>query len=38
MLPGWRQVEGREIAAAAEDVGMVRVLGLDCPLDIFATE
>lgn len=34
-LPGWKPVEGAEIAAAAEDIGMVRILGLDCPLDIF---
>ena len=34
-LPGWRSVAGQEIAEAAEEVGMVRVLGLDCPLDIF---
>lgn len=34
-LPGWRRITGPEIAAAAEDVGMVRLLGLDCPLDIF---
>lgn len=34
-LPGWRRIAGSEIAAAAEEVGMVRVLGLDCPLDIF---
>jgi hypothetical protein len=34
-LPGWRQVTGPEIATAAGEVGMVRVLGLDCPLDIF---
>ena len=34
-LPGWRLVAGPEIAAAAEEIGMVRVLGLDCPLDIF---
>jgi hypothetical protein len=34
-LPGWREVAGQEIAAAAEDVGMVRILGLDCPLDVF---
>ncbi len=34
-LPGWRAVSGPEIAAAADEVGMVRVLGLDCPLDIF---
>lgn len=34
-LPGWREVAGPEIAAAAEDIGMVRILGLDCPLDVF---
>jgi hypothetical protein len=34
-LPGWRPVHGSDLAAAAEDVGMVRVLGLDCPLDVF---
>jgi hypothetical protein len=34
-LPGWRQVAGPRISAAAEKVGMVRILGLDCPLDIF---
>lgn len=34
-LPEWHQVRGPEIAIAAENVGMVRVQGLDCPLDIF---
>lgn len=34
-LPGWCKVEGPEIAVAAEQIGMLRVLGLDCPLDIF---
>lgn len=34
-LPGWRRITGREVATAAGDVGMVRLLGLDCPLDIF---
>ena len=34
-LPGWRQVLGPEIAIAAKEVGMVRIQGLDCPLDIF---
>lgn len=34
-LPGWRQVKGEEIAVAAEEVGMVRINGLDCPLDLF---
>lgn len=34
-LPGWRRVSGVEIATAAEEVGLVRILGLDCPMDIF---
>jgi len=34
-LPGWRQISGPEIEQAADEVGMVRILGLDCPLDIF---
>lgn len=34
-LPGWRKVEGLDVANAAEEVGMVRILGLDCPLDVF---
>lgn len=34
-LPGWRQIFGTDIAEAADDVGMVRILGLDCPLDVF---
>lgn len=34
-LPGWRRVSGVEIAAASDEIGMLRVLGLDCPLDIF---
>lgn len=34
-LPGWRRIAGNEIAEAADEVGMVRILGLDCPLDIF---
>jgi hypothetical protein len=34
-LPGWRMVEGQDVASAAEEVGMVRILGLDCPLDVF---
>lgn len=34
-LPGWRPIDGPEIAAAAEEIGMIRILGLDCPLDIF---
>lgn len=34
-LPGWRFIAGEEIAVAATEVGMIRILGLDCPLDIF---
>jgi hypothetical protein len=34
-LPAWRRVSGVEIATAADEVGMVRIHGLDCPLDIF---
>jgi hypothetical protein len=34
-LPGWRLIAGPEIAAAAAEVGMIRILGLDCPLDLF---
>lgn len=34
-LPGWRQISGSEVTMAAEEVGMVRVQGLDCPLDVF---
>ncbi len=34
-LPGWRQITGSEIAEAADDIGMIRVLGMDCPVDIF---
>lgn len=33
--PGWRKVSGAEVALAAEEVGMVRVSGLECPLDVF---
>jgi hypothetical protein len=34
-LPGWRRVSGVDTAVAADAVGMVRVSGLDCPLDVF---
>jgi hypothetical protein len=34
-LPGWKMIEGAEVAEAASEVGMVRVLGLNCPIDIF---
>ena len=34
--PGWAVMESREeVAIAADETGMVRVLGLECPLDIF---
>ncbi|MGB6222702.1 hypothetical protein [Haloferula sp.] len=34
-LPGWIEVRGSEIAHAAEETGMVRIHGLNVPLDIF---
>ena len=34
-LPGWMKVEGGALAEAVEETGMVRVSGLDCPLDVF---
>lgn len=34
-LPGWRRISGSEIATAADEVGLVRILGLDCPMDVF---
>jgi hypothetical protein len=34
-LPGWTEVFGTQIASAVEETGMLRILGLDCPLDIF---
>lgn len=34
-LPGWRQISGAELAEAAADVGMIRLSGLDCPVDVF---
>ena len=34
-LPGWVEISGAEIASAVEETGMLRILGLDCPLDIF---
>ena len=35
-LPGWTVMEtAAEVAMAAEEIGMVRVLGLECPLDVF---
>ena len=35
-LPRWMPVATEaEIAAAADETGLVRVLGLECPLDVF---
>lgn len=35
-LPGWEKITTcGEIAAAAEELGMIRINGLNCPLDIF---
>jgi hypothetical protein len=34
-LPGWTEVFGAQLGSAVEETGMVRILGLDCPLDIF---
>ena len=28
-------VSGKEVAEAAEEIGMIRIMGLDCPVDIF---
>jgi hypothetical protein len=33
--PGWLPVSGAEIAGAVDETGMIRVMGLDCPLDVF---
>ncbi|MBT8043883.1 MAG: hypothetical protein KJO79_02935 [Verrucomicrobiae bacterium] len=34
-LPGWQELKGEELITNIESVGMVRILGLECPLDIF---
>lgn len=34
-LPGWTPVSGEALAEAVAETGMVRILGLDCPLDVF---
>ena len=34
-LPGWQEIPAREVARAIEEIGMIRVMGLGCPLDIF---
>ena len=34
-LPGWQELKGEDLITNIESVGMVRILGLECPLDIF---
>ncbi|MFM7180016.1 MAG: hypothetical protein ACKO2G_00915 [Verrucomicrobiales bacterium] len=34
-LPEWRMVSGPAVAEAAAEIGMVRIMGLDCPVDVF---
>jgi len=34
-LPGWQKVAAEDLARVINDTGIVRILGLDCPLDIF---
>ncbi len=34
-LPGWVRVSGGQLTEAIEQTGMIRIQGLDCPLDIF---
>lgn len=34
-LPGWVPVSGRDLIDAVDEIGMVRIHGLDCPLDVF---
>ncbi|MCH7226553.1 hypothetical protein [Haloferula sp. A504] len=34
-LPGWSEISGEEIAQAVDDTGVIRILGLGQPLDIF---
>lgn len=34
-LPGWVQESGTQLIEAVEQTGLIRILGLDCPLDIF---
>lgn len=34
-LPMWTPVTGYELVEAIEETGILRILGLDCPLDIF---
>lgn len=34
-LPGWRRLGKGEAAAAAREAGLLRIIGLACPLDLF---
>ena len=34
-LPGWTPVAGAQLIDAIQETGMVRIEGLDCPLDVF---
>ncbi len=34
-LPGWIPVSGADLVDAVEETNMIRILGLNCPLDIF---
>ncbi len=36
-LPGWTPVSGNELTDAIEETGILRIMGLDLPLDIFRT-
>jgi hypothetical protein len=34
-LPGWTEVSSSDLPNVVHDTGLVRILGLDCPLDVF---
>lgn len=34
-LPGWIPVSGQEMVEAVDETHMIRIQGLDCPLDVF---
>lgn len=34
-LPGWVPVSGQDLVNAVDETNMVRIQGLDCPLDVF---
>jgi hypothetical protein len=34
-LPGWQRTSASELPTVIENTGIIRILGLDCPLDIF---